>query len=152
MNDIGDRWEGCCLNGIPIGNGKIYNSNNKLVYRGFMYNNKKVCYGEEYYEDSNVVEYRGCFMNGLRHGCGCLYDRKENLLYEGNWIFDKNNDFTMNIPDNCDDDKMISCLLKELIIGENCYNNMEELIIHDFPYLERLEIGNNSFTSVEYFD
>ena len=47
LSDEGDRWEGGCLNGEPIGNGILFDGNNRIVYKGLVYDGKKVCYGEE---------------------------------------------------------------------------------------------------------
>ena len=152
LSDEGDRWEGGCLNGEPIGNGILFDGNNRIMYKGLLYDGKKVCYGEEYYADSGTVEYRGCFVNDLRHGWGCLYDLKGKLMYEGNWYFGKNDNFTLRVPDKCEDDGIISNVLKEVIIGKNCYKEFKELIIHDFNELERMEIGDESFQNVERFE
>ena len=152
LSDEGDRWEGGCLNGKPIGNGVMFDGNNRIVYKGLVYDGKKVCYGEEYYADSGTVEYRGYYLNGLRHGWGCLYDKEGGVMYEGNWYFGKNDNLSLRVPDECEDDGMISNVLKELIIGEDCYKNMKELIIYDFNELERLKIGDYCFKNVERFE
>ena len=44
LNENGDRWEGNSLNGIPFGYGCVYNSENQLIYKGFVFEGMKVCY------------------------------------------------------------------------------------------------------------
>ena len=73
LNENGDRWEGDSLNGSPFGYGCIYNSENQLVYSGFISEGLKVCYGIELYGDVGLVEYEGDFYKGMRFGNGKLH-------------------------------------------------------------------------------
>ena len=59
LNENGTRWEGDSLNGSPFGYGSIYNSENQLIFKGFVFEGMKVCFGEEYYGDIGIVEYEG---------------------------------------------------------------------------------------------
>ena len=54
LNENGDRWEGDSLNGIPFGYGCEYNSENQLIYKGFVFEGMKVCYGVEMYGDIGI--------------------------------------------------------------------------------------------------
>ena len=56
LNDLGDRWEGSCVNGSTYGFGYLYNSDNRIIYSGFMYNGMKVCYGSEFYGGEGIVK------------------------------------------------------------------------------------------------
>ena len=85
LNENGDRWEGDSLNGSPFGYGCLYNSENQLIYSGFIFEGLKVCYGVELYGDVSLVEYEGGFYKGMRYGNGKLYDKKNALVYEGEW-------------------------------------------------------------------
>ena len=85
LNEKGDRWEGDTLNGNPYGYGCLYNSENQLIYSGFIFEGLKVCYGTELYGDVGIVEYEGDFYKGNRYGNGKLYDKKNELIYEGKW-------------------------------------------------------------------
>ena len=76
LNDLGDRWEGSCVNGSTYGFGCLYNSDNRKIYSGFMYDGMKVCYGSEFYGDCGAVEYIGGFFQNCRHGYGKLYSKK----------------------------------------------------------------------------
>ena len=67
LNENGDRWEGDSLQHNPFGYGCIYNSENQLIYKGFIYEGLKVCYGVELYGDAGLVEYEGEFYNGMRY-------------------------------------------------------------------------------------
>ena len=37
LSENGERWEGDSLNGNPHGYGCIYNTDNQLIYKGFVY-------------------------------------------------------------------------------------------------------------------
>ena len=86
LSDRGDRWEGDSLNNSPFGYGCKYNSENQLIYKGFIFEGMKVCFGSEFYEDAGIVEYEGEYYKNKRCGYGKLYDKKSNLLYEGEWL------------------------------------------------------------------
>ena len=83
LNENGERWEGDSLNGDPFGHGCLYNSENQLIYFGFIFEGLKVCYGIVFYGDISIVEYEGEFYKGNRYGNGKLYDKKNELIYEG---------------------------------------------------------------------
>ena len=87
LNEKGDRWEGASLEGIPFGYGCEYNSENQLIYKGFVFEGMKVCYGIVFYGDIGIVEYEGGFYKGNRYGNGKLYDKKNELIYEGEWAY-----------------------------------------------------------------
>ena len=93
LNENGERWEGDSLNGDPYGYGCLYNSDNQLIYSGFIYEGLKVCSGVEMYGDIGIVEYEGGFYKGNRYGNGKLYDKKNELIYEGEWYM--NNPFEL---------------------------------------------------------
>ena len=46
LNDLGDRWEGSCVNGSTYGFGCLYNSDKRKIYSGFMDDGMKVFYGD----------------------------------------------------------------------------------------------------------
>ena len=95
LNSTGRYWEGGVLNGeccSPCGYGKEYNDENNLVYEGFMYDGKRVCYGKEYRgirdnkNGKNGLIYEGGYLNGVRYGFGKSYDLNGDVEYEGEWI------------------------------------------------------------------
>ena len=66
LSEQGERWEGDSLNGVPFGYGCIYNSNNQLIYKGFIFEGMKVCFGSVFYEDVGIFEYVGGFYKNNR--------------------------------------------------------------------------------------
>ena len=70
LSENGERWEGDSLDHLPYGYGCIFNSENQIVYEGFVFNGMKVCFGKEYYEDVGIIEYIGNFYNNKRNGNG----------------------------------------------------------------------------------
>lgn len=71
LERTGRRWEGGVLNGYgcgcecPCGYGNEYNDDNVLVYEGFVYDGRRVCYGKEYrgvYNNNNNLIYEGCYI------------------------------------------------------------------------------------------
>ena len=126
LNENGTRWEGDSLNGSPFGYGRIYNSENQLIFKGFVFEGMKVCFGEEYYGDIGIVEYEGNYYKNMKNGYGKLYDKK-NELYENSIHFG----------------------IHELIIGDNCECSISDLILIGFNHLRLLEIGINSLKNVK---
>lgn len=149
MSYDGVRWIGSALNGEPCGYGCLYDENNKLSYSGFMLNGQKTVYGAEFYTDTNSVEYCGSFMEGLRHGWGVLYDKEGNLIYEGKWAFGRNDRFDLRIDCFNEAEMRIHNLLRDMKIGQDCYNNVKELQIMGYEDLESIVIGDECFKSAE---
>ena len=81
LDDDGSRWEGDLLNEQPLGFGSLYDGEGNRTYSGFMFDGKKIAFGEEYFADNQKVDYCGTFMNGLRHGWVTTYDRNGQKLY-----------------------------------------------------------------------
>ena len=149
----GTRWEGDWFNQQPFGYGNNYNGDGNRVYSGFMFEGKKVGFGTEYFADNHAVDYVGIFMNDLRHGWGTSYDRYGNKLYEGDWRFGKNDIEEIIDIQNDNDINMytIHDLIKELKIGDNCFNyHSGKLVINYFGRLETLKIGNKCFGRITY--
>ena len=150
--DLGDdkgRWEGNSLNGSPFGYGCIYNSENQLIYSGFIFEGLKVCYGIEMYGDVGLVEYEGGYYNGMRYGNGKLYDKRNALVYEGEWY---NNNLLVLSSVRIDrelKEEDIYFGVEEIVIGENCNCVLVSIRLIDLYHLTRLIIGNNCFKSIE---
>lgn len=151
LSSKGDRWEGSCLDGVPYGYGCLFDEFNNLIYKGYMIDGKKVCFGEDYY-DNGVLHYCGTFMDNYRHGYGSMYDKRGDLLYEGEWAFDQNDTLDITVSNDCMDDGMIHNMVDELVIGDDCYNNLKELIISNYPNLTIVRVGSRSFQDVEIFE
>ena len=56
LSENGDRWEGVSLNGNPFGYGCVYDSDNQLIYKGFVFEGMKVCYENVFYGDTGIIE------------------------------------------------------------------------------------------------
>ena len=148
ISEDGSRWEGDWYKEKPFGFGSLYDGEGNRVYSGFMFEGKKVGFGTEYFADSHTVDYCGNFLNDLRHGWGTIYDRNGNKLYEGDWRCGKNDfeDERIVIEDDCEEDDLrIHDLIKELEIGENCFNEWKgDLIIENYPNLQSIIVKENS--------
>ena len=153
LSDKGDRWEGDSLNNSPFGYGCIYNSENQLVYKGFIYEGMKVCFGSEFYEDAGIIEYEGEYYKNMRYGYGRLYDKKNELIYEGDW-YNNNQPIELTKLTVCKEMKEndISFGVKELIIEDEYKGKSSNFILHSYPHLKSLHIGRNCFSNVSVFE
>ena len=152
LNEDGSRWEGDWYNRQPFGFGERYDREGNRMYSGFVFEGKKIGFGMEYFANSNKVDYCGNFMNDLRHGWGITYDRNGDIKYEGDWRFGKNDfeDERIVIKDNCEEDDLrIHDLIKELVIGEKCFNEWKnDLIIQNYSNLEKISVKKKSLKNL----
>ena len=165
----GDRWEGDVLNGNPCGWGMLFDKNNEQVYEGFRIDEKNVCYGRTYYSDISRVEYEGEWCDGGRWGRGVQYDRNGVVVYDGEWLNDgrlekrvevtsasvllHNHIEELCVIGGCCNEEGLRELdlhlfanLRELKVGNTCFENVEEVKVIGLSELESVEIGMNSFT------
>ena len=151
LSEKGDRWEGDSLYGIPFGYGCIYDDENQLVYKGFLYEEKKVCYGTEFYGDVGFVEYDGGFYNGTRYGCGRLNNKKNELIYEGEWYM--NNPIELSKVEINEELKQLDIHfgIEELSINNSCTSELKHFLLIGFGKLKRLYLGKECFRSMEVF-
>ena len=149
ISNNGMRLEGTSLNKSPFGSVRLMNESNELLYRGIMIEDKKECFGIEFFPDLNQIEYIGCYWNNERHGFGMLYNRKGDLLYEGDWICGST-DYEKNvILKDIDNERIVHSLISELMIDERCGNEFKgDLSLCGFDYLERIVVKKNSFQNV----
>lgn len=148
LSDEGDRWEGAVLDDQPCGWGTLYDKDNNVQYEGFRYHDSNVCYGIAYYADIRKIEYEGELCGGKRWGHGVQYDRNGKVVYEGDWMNDEQIRYSMSITKENEMSCVLHSHLKELIIGEMCFNT-EFLTCVDFskmPLLTKLSIGDECFT------
>ena len=122
LNREGRRWEGGELNGKPFGFGREYSENDNLVYEGFVFEGKKVCFGKEWNDDgnNNCLMYEGGYWNDERWGKGISYDLNGNVDFEGEWM--NNHGITENdlIVKN---DLIVPLLIEEFVIGNEMFND-----------------------------
>ena len=141
LSDRGDRWEGDSLNSSPFGYGCIYNSENQLVYKGFICKGMKVCFGNEFFGDAGIIEYEGEYYKNMRFGYGRSYDKKSNLLYEGEWL---NNQPMKLVSINIDKDLKdydIHYNLENFHISYSSVCKLNILRLSHFPYLKSIDVS-----------
>ena len=170
LNDDGERWEGDVLNNKPYGWGVLYDSENRMVYEGFRIDDVNVCYGRSYYPDARVIEYEGEICEGRRWGRGIQYDRKGGVVLEREWMNDDIeiekrvvlNEWNQLLHSRIEEliVSMKSCngrewsaldlsfmpKLRLLQVDKSCFENVKEVKLIGLSQLERVVIGENSFT------
>ena len=176
LNDDGERWEGGVLNDEPYGWGVLYDSENRMVYKGFRIGEVNVCYGIQYYSDIQKMEYEGEWCEGKRWGRGTQYDRDGNTVFSGEWMNDRrmetrvvitidNPEFLLHnhveqfiVSSKCCNEETWKRLdlsflsnLQELAISDCCFQNVEEVELIGLSKLERVAIGNSSFSMDDPF-
>ena len=152
LSDRGDRWEGDSMNNSPFGYGCIYNSENQLIYKGFVFEGMKVCFGNEFFGDAGIIEYEGEYYKNMRFGYGKLYDKKSNLLYEGEWLNNQPIELTNVTLSKEMKENDISFGVKELTIEDGYEGKGRQFILHSYPHLKSLHIGRNCFKDVNVFE
>ena len=150
LSNDGSRWEGDWFNEQPFGFGSVYDGEGNRMYSGFMFDGKKVGFGEEYFADTHTIDYCGNFLNNKRHGWGSTYDRNGNKLFEGDWRCGKNDFEEDRIEIKNEEDCLeIHDLIKELEIGEECFNKWKcDLVIENYPNLEKIVVKKNSLRNL----
>lgn len=131
----------------PCGWGTLYDKDNNVQYEGFRYHDSNVCYGIAYYADIRKIEYEGELCGGKRWGHGVQYDRNGKVVYEGDWMNDEQIGYSMSITKESEMSSVLHNHLKELIIGEMCFNTKSFTCV-DFsimPLLTKLSIGDECF-------
>ena len=148
LSDDGERWEGDVLDNQPYGWGVLYDSENRKVYEGFRIGKESVCYGTRYYPDIQKVEYKGMIYNGKRWGRGIQYDRNGNTMFEGEWVNDAQPSKRVVLNEET---HLLHPYLEELIVQDNSCNGPEwtALNLSFMPKLRLFEVGDNCF---EYVD
>ena len=144
----GDRWEGDVLNGNPCGWGVLYDKNNERVYEGFRIDEKNVCYGRTYYSDISRLEYEGEWCDGGRWGRGVQYDRNGVVVYDGEWLNDAPLEKRVKIVSAT---VLLHNCVEELCVIDGCCNNegLKELDLSVFVNLRELKVGNECFEYVK---
>ena len=169
LNDEGERWEGDVLSNEPYGWGVLYDSENRRVYEGFRIDDANVCYGRSFYSENQKVEYEGGICGGMRWGRGTQSDRNGNTVFEGEWmnneqlskrvVLNEENQLLHNhieeliVENNSCNRKEWTALdlsfmsvLRLLEVGDECFENVEEVKLIGLNQLEKVVIGKNSFT------
>ena len=152
ISNEGGRWEGDCLYGVPFGFGCLYNDSGVLIYSGFLLQGGRIGKGQQFYPDTQTIYYSGTYLNGLKHGWGTMYDKNGKKVYEGNWAFDDNKDFLLNNTNtNGKSNNLIHNLITELVVCDYSFENVKEVILDDYPDLEKIQIGRDCFKEANRF-
>ena len=169
LNDEGERWEGDVLSNEPYGWGVLYDSENRRVYEGFRIDDANVCYGRSFYSENQKVEYEGGICGGMRWGRGTQSDRHGNIVLKGEWmnneplskrvVVNEKNQFLHNhieeliVSNNSCNGPEWSALdlslmphLRLFEVGDECFENVNEMKLIGLSMLERVVIGRESFT------
>ena len=152
LNDTEMTWKGNSLNGVPFCYGSMYNKNNNLIYEGFIFENMKVCYGKEIYDDVGTVEYEGSYYQNKRSGYGILFDKKKELVYQGEWINDNpksNKNGNINRVMNKND---LYVGMENIIIEDNCQFNGDSFILDGLTQLKTIRIGKECMKDINRFE
>ena len=150
----GDRWEGDVVDNIPCGWGELYDSDNNLAYRGFVYNNQKVCYGTTFYPTTSaqIPSYSGGFFNNVPQGEGVLIDRNGESLYIGEFLRGRPvTDSEPIIPRRTSDWSLLQSCIRELIVSDHSFTSLSSFSLQYLFSLEKFVVGNFSFTGTESF-
>ena len=148
LSDDGERWEGDVLHDEPYGWGVLYDSENRMVYEGFRLKEVNVCYGTQYYPDIGVIEYEGEWFEGKRWGRGVQYDRTGKTVFDGEWVNDEQ--MSKRVVLN-EENQLLHNHLEELIVSNNSYNGREWRIL-DLSFMSKMqlfEVGDDCFKNVK---
>ena len=169
LSDDGERWEGDVLDGKPYGWGVLYDNENRRVYEGFRVGDVNVCYGRSYYPENQRVEYEGGICGGKRWGRGIQYNRNGKTVFDGEWM--NNEHLSRRVVLN-EENQLLHNHIEELIVennscngpewtaldlgfisklrllevGDECFENVDEVKLIGLSQLEKVVIGQNSFT------
>ena len=150
LSDDGERWEGDVLNNQPYGWGVLYDSENRMVYEGFRLKDVNVCYGRSYYSDVGVMEYEGMIHEGKRWGRGVWYDRKGEVVLEREWMSDEDEMIEKCVLLN-EENQLLHSRIEELIVSNNSCNGQEWIMLDLFfmSHLRLLQVGDECFENVK---
>ena len=150
LSDDGERWEGDVLDNKPYGWGVLYDSENRRAYEGFRLKDVNVCYGRSYYSDVGVMEYEGMIHEGKRWGRGVWYDRKGEVVLEREWMSDEDEMIEKCVLLN-EENQLLHSRIEELIVSNNSCNGQEWIMLDLFfmSHLRLLQMGDNCFENVE---
>ena len=150
LSDDGERWEGDVLDNKPYGWGVLYDSENRMVYEGFRLKDVNVCYGRSYYSDVGVMEYEGMIHEGKRWGRGVWYDRKGEVVLEREWMSDEDEMIEKCVLLN-EENQLLHSRIEELIVSNNSCNGQEWIMLDLFfmSHLRLLQVGDECFENVK---
>ena len=142
-SELGERFEGQQINGVPYGDGILYDSNGTAVYSGIVINWKREGYGVSYYPNG-ALEYAGTWCNNTRQGNGNLYSTNGQLVCSSEWVNGKevNGEYK-------GDGSELHTRVKTLSLSSKC--SFTNFRVDNFPLLEELLIGEGTFSEAPSF-
>ena len=148
LNDEGERWEGDVLNNQPYGWGVLFDSENRKAYEGFRIGEVNVCYGRSYYSDIGMIEYEGEWCEGKRWGRGVQYDRNGESVIEGEWMNDVHVERRAVLDE---ENPFLHSCVEELIVQDHSCKGREwrVLDLSFIPRLRLLQVGDDCFDNVD---
>ena len=143
-------FEGDIMKGfVREGEGKEYGDDGKsALYVGGWKNGLKEGYGSEFKGYSPV--YIGEWKNGLRDGAGKELNENGEVIRSGRWIKGEYEVATKRFEDGYGNNLSgfdVDCLngIERLVIGNDCFKNMDQFVIDGLNELQKLYIGKKSF-------
>ena len=158
------RWEGGLRENQPFGYGILYDESGRREYAGFVYKQRRMGYGIDFFPSTQTVHYDGCFFYNQRHGYGILNNRNGKRVYEGLWREGRMGSPTTDkhIIDSPQREvqivsgsfRIVSALqlmfwlhsLRRLIIGNDCFVQTRVFVVDGLSNLQQIVIGERSFS------
>ena len=145
FDNDGTHWEGDTV-GVPCGWGSIYNADNNCIYNGFYFFDNIYGFGTKYYDDCSQIEYCGELYKGKKHGYGKLFDKNGQEIYDGFWLNDRNDyELCMQFEKGANELPVFHSLIQDIVIQDDCFENISSFELIDYPELRNLTIGCNCF-------
>ena len=142
-SESGSRFNGQLIDGIPYGEGILYDSNGTVIYSGTVIKWKREGYGVSYHANG-TLEYAGTWCNDIRYGYGHLYSNNGQLVYSGEWVNGMKVDW-----EYCGDGRNLHTCVKTIFLSDNCI--FTKFSVECFPLLEEIEIGEGTFAEAPCF-
>ena len=101
------------------------------------------------YGGISIVEYEGEFYKGMRYGNGKLYDKKKELIYEGEWYMNNPLETRSVKIDKELKEEDIHFGLEEIVIGDDCLDNIECFKLIGYDHLKKLILHKNSLKNLD---
>ena len=141
LSDDGSRWEGSLKGSVPYGYGCLYDPMNRLVYEGYMAQEKKILWGKSYHADLGIVAYEGGFCNNERMGHGVEKDRQGQVSFDGVWVYGRQQrNRILKIASGLSVTSLCN-QVEQILLSNNAVLPSEKVLIVNFPLLKNFRIG-----------
>ena len=163
----GNYYIGSLIEGLPSGEGVLYDQNDKKIYEGNFLNGQANGKGIFYYENG-IIQYEGDWSNGLRNGFGKYYNNEGSIIYEGYFFNNQyyysennNNNKINKINKKNKINRNASCINKKKrlnfyyeynnIYNDNKYNYNNQENNYDY-YLNNYKNNKDNLKNVDIFN